>query len=93
MGLEFVINVNIGRKEFHANDVVPEVSEMPKISADHVNVMGMAMKRWEFVIFKPVNAFANTILKGQIVPNAVRIFMVPHRMLANASSNANHVAC
>lgn len=76
MGLEFAINVSIGRKAMHVNDVDRGAMVMPhplKRDADRVNVTDMEMKRWEFVTFKLVNAFANTTLRELIVPNAVKI--------------------
>lgn len=93
MGLEYAINVNIGQKEFHAKDVVPGALEMPhqlKRSVDRVNVMGMAMKRLEFVTFRPVHAFASTTRREQIVKSAGKTITI---MVLNASSNVNHEAC
>lgn len=74
----FVINVNIGQKVNRVKNVDREAMEMQHLSkkdADHVNVMVMEMKRSEFVTFKPVNAFVNTILKDTIVKNVVPIIM------------------
>lgn len=78
MGQDFAINVNIGLKVLHANDVDLVVMAMPhqlKRNVDHVNVMGTEMKHLAYVIFKLVNAFANTILRDQTVLNAVKITM------------------
>lgn len=96
MGQVFAINVNIGLKVPHANDVDPEAMAMPhrlRRNVVHVNVMITEIKHSAFVIFKQVNAFANTILKDQTVPNAVKITMEIQCMADNACSNVNRVAC
>lgn len=78
MGQDFAINVNIGLKVLHANDVGQEVMAMQhpsKRNVDHANAMVMAMRHWAFVISKRENASANITLKEQTVPNAVKITM------------------
>lgn len=71
-----MINVSTGLKVPHASDVDREAMAMPHQSSrdvDHANAMGMESVRLAYVIYRQGNAFANTILKDQIVLNAVKI--------------------
>lgn len=77
MDQAFAMNVSIGLKVIHVNGVVPVVLEMqhPWNHVDLANVMAMEMMLSVFVIFKAVNASANTIQKETIVKSAMQITM------------------